>query len=374
MDVAFVTTRLVDHDAQGNFTAATLSELKSRFKGRVTLYTFAFERPQVEGVEVKFLGKDNGHSIRSNLDALLRTSKLAKELESYDLVILAGPDLGAIPAIHLAKRRNPRLRLSWVFHSMTPAQFLPAPKDRLLTRLRLAGYHMSMRRSDRVQTFSRFVKKELIDAGIAGEKITPTPFLIDQGRFAAGNREKIRSQYGCSDRFVLLYVGRLAPAKQVDLLLRAMAGLKGEPVTLILVGGGPEEGRLKTLAGELGVADSVRFAGRVPDGDLPDYYAACDAWVTASRHEGFCVPVVEAMAAGKPVIVPDVTAMPETADGAGLVYTPDMPGELGKRIKELKADSARYHLLSEKARNEAGRYDLAAGMGRYVDLIAGGPA
>jgi glycosyltransferase involved in cell wall biosynthesis len=218
------------------------------------------------------------------------------------------------------------------------------------------------------------VKKELTDAGIDGEKITPTPFLIDQGRFSAGDREKIRTRYGCNDRFVLLYVGRLAPAKQVDLLLRAMAGLKSEPVTLILVGGGPEEGRLKALTGELGVADSVRFAGRVPDDELPDYYAACDAWVTASRHEGFCVPVVEAMAAGKPVIVPDVTAMPETADGAGLVYVPDMPDALGELIKDLKADSARYRLLSEKARSEAGRYDLAAGMGRYVDLIAGGPA
>lgn len=54
----------------------------------------------------------------------------------------------------------------------------------------------------------------------------------------------------------------------------------------------------------------------MPDAELADYYVACDAWTTASEHEGFCVPIMETMAAGKPVIVPRAGAMPETAGDA----------------------------------------------------------
>jgi glycosyltransferase involved in cell wall biosynthesis len=371
MDIAFVTTRLIDKDAQGNFSAATLSALKQRCKGRVTLYTFAYERPPVEGVEVRYLGKAHVHSTRSNIDAFLRTRQIAKELAGYDLILLAGPDMGVLPAIHMAKRQNPRLRLTWIYHSMTPPEYLPSMKDRILTRLRLAAFHMSMRRSDLVQTFSGFVKKELTDSGIDAEKIMSAPFLIDTGRFSSGDREKVRAQYGCGDRFVLLYVGRLAPAKRVDRLLWVMGKLEDAPVMLIVIGGGPEEGRLKVLASGMGLDDTVRFAGRVPDNKLPDYYAACDAWVTASDHEGFCVPIVEAMAAGKPVIVPDLAAMPETAGSAGLAYAPGDATALASAIKTLASDRESYRRMAAKAVGMASRFDIDTAMDGYIDLLCG---
>lgn len=373
MDIAFVTTRLVENDAQGNFSAATLAALKGR-AGRVTLYAFAYERPPVEGIEVRFLGGRNGHSLKSNAAALARTLQSAKELAAFDLLVLAGPDVGALPAVHLAKRRNPRMRLFWVYHSMTPPELLPSFKERLLTRLRGIAYRMSMRRSDRVQTFSEFVKKELTDAGIDGYKIVPAPFLIDTRRFASGDRDRIRAKYELSDRFVLLYVGRLAPAKRVDRLIRAMALLKGEQVALVIVGGGPEEARLKALAAGLGVGGAVKFAGRVPDAELPDYYAACDAWATASEHEGFCVPIVEAMAAGRPVVVPDVTAMPETAGDAGLVFRPGDIDGLGRCIRAISSDRALYERLAGSARSRAGAFDVYKAMEAYTAMLTGAEA
>jgi glycosyltransferase involved in cell wall biosynthesis len=372
MDIAFVTTRLVDRDAQGNFSAATLAALQARGGGRVTLYTFAYERPPVAGVEVRFLGGGNGHGIGTNLKAFLRTFATAKELATYDRLVLAGPDVGALPAVHRAQRLNPGLQLIWVYHGTTPPEQLASARERLLARFRKRAYVRSMRRSDRVKTDSQFTRDELIARGIDPAKITAIPIGVDLSRFSPGDGSAVRPAPGAGDRFLLLYVGRLAGGKRADNLLRAMALMKGERVTLTLVGSGPERERLETLARELGVGDSVTFAGQVPDGELPGFYRACDAWVTASEHEGFCVPVVEAMACGKPVIVPDITAMPETAGGAGLAYRHGDVDDLVRCIRRLATDRALYDRLAGQATAEVARYGMAAVMARYLELIENG--
>jgi phosphatidylinositol alpha-1,6-mannosyltransferase len=110
---------------------------------------------------------------------------------------------------------------------------------------------------------------------------------------------------------VILTVGRLAERKGHDIVLRALPTvLRKFPETrYLIVGTGPEEQRLRHLAVELGVAEQVVFAGRMPDEDLPDCYAACDVFVMVSREipakgdvEGFGIVYLEANAQGKPVV------------------------------------------------------------------------
>jgi glycosyltransferase involved in cell wall biosynthesis len=371
VDVAIVTTRIVDRDAQGNFTAASLAELMARGSGRVALYTFAYERPPIDGVEVRFLGGVNRHGLGTNVRAFLRTLKNARELAGYDRLVLAGPDVGALPAIHLAKRRNPKMRLIWVYHGLTPPEQLASIKDRLLTRVRRLAYARSMKRSDRIKTDSRYSKDELAGWGVDPSKVTVIPIGIDLTRFSPGPGDNVRASFGVGDRFLLLYVGRLASGKRVDNLIRAIAKMKEMPVALVIVGGGPERERLEAFAIELGVKGAVRFAGRVTDEALPDYYRACDAWVTASEHEGFCVPVVEAMACGKPVIVPDITAMPETARGVGLIYPPGDVGELTRSVMSLTSKKELYDSLSANAVRRAMAYDINTVLDSYIGLILG---
>lgn len=370
VDVALVTTRIVDRDAQGNFTAATLAALKARNDGRVVLYTFAYARPPVDGVEIKYLGGGNGHNIGANVRAFLRTSRTAKELSAFDRLVLAGPDIGALPAVHLAKRRNPDLRLIWVYHGLTPPGQLTSFKDKFLTRVRRWAYARSMKHSDLVKTDSGHSKDDLAGWGIDPAKVTVIPLGIDLSRFSPGPDDgKVRAATGIGDRFLLLYVGRLASGKRVDNLIRAMAMMKDRPVALVIVGEGPERDRLVALAREQDVESVVKFAGRVGDDELPGYYRACDAWVTASEHEGFCVPVVEAMACGKPAVVPDVTAMPETAGGAGLVYRHGDLDQFVLCIGRLMTDRALYESLAGRAAAEVTRFDIAAVMSRYLELI-----
>lgn len=365
MDTAIVTTRMLEKDAIGNFTMASAAALRKL--GKVSVYTFSYERPAVDGVKVRLLGNRNGHGIDTNLQALLATRRLARELSKYDVLLIVNPDLGSMPAYHQARRYNPKLKIMWTFHGLTPASYMDTAKDRFLEMIRLWSYIRSMRRSGSVQVFSRSMKNEVARWGVDPSKIVVMPLGVDLGRMAGGNGRRIRDKYGIGDQFVLLYVGRLVNFKHADELIKALSKVPG--TGLVVVGGGPERENLEKLAGELGLGSRVFFAGMVPDSELQDYYAACDAWATASRHEGFCVPVIEAMAAGKPCIVPELAAMPETAGEAGLTYPPGDVDSLAKKIRALMDDRALYERLAASAKARASSFETSAVMERYVKMV-----
>lgn len=144
---------------------------------------------------------------------------------------------------------------------------------------------------------------------------------IDVARFAAGRRDTVRKRYGIGpDDIVLLYVGRIVKEKNLAFLLKSLAPLlcgdaacgdaprgdasHGVPrVRLMLVGGGPDFEALQNLAAQLGVARNTIFTGFVEPADMPDYYAASDVFVFASRTETQGVSIAEALAAGLPCVV-----------------------------------------------------------------------
>ncbi len=123
----------------------------------------------------------------------------------------------------------------------------------------------------------------------------------------------------------LLHVGHLEPRKHLDLLLRALALLPAarRPV-LQLVGSDAGAGAsLRDLAHQLGIADHVQFRGGVDDGELARCYAAARAVAVPSRHEGFGLCALEALAHGRPVLVAAAGALPEVVGAAGTVLPVD---------------------------------------------------
>jgi glycosyltransferase involved in cell wall biosynthesis len=177
------------------------------------------------------------------------------------------------------------------------------------------------------------------------------PFGIDAARFASTPAVQARARAlkaGWGGRPVVLAVGRLVGYKGFDVLLRAAAGLEA---TVVLVGTGPEEARLRALAG----ANTV-FAGRVSEPDLVAYYHACDVFCLPSVTiaEAFGIVLLEAMACGKPLVT---TTLPTgvsavNRDGVtGLAVPPGDAGALRDSLGALLGDAGRRRAMGEAARN-----------------------
>lgn len=141
------------------------------------------------------------------------------------------------------------------------------------------------------------------------EKIYSSDFnahLIPLGINRPPPPKRTRADFGfSSDELLLVALGRLVSRKAVDQLLHSMKDLADANARLVIVGDGPQEMSLKTLAGELGVADRVTFVGHVDESAKYDLLHASDIFVTTTQHEGFGLVFLEGMACGLPVVCYD---------------------------------------------------------------------
>jgi glycosyltransferase involved in cell wall biosynthesis len=157
--------------------------------------------------------------------------------------------------------------------------------------------------------------------------------------------------------FKVITASRLIPLKRVDNVIEAVA--KCDDVGLVVVGDGPERGRLEELVQAYGLADRVYFAGQRSKAETLSFMAACDLFVLNSTHETFPHVLLEAMSLGLPVIATAVGGTPEVVkDGEnGRLILPTDNGALSEALlKLLSASAERRHLASE-ARHTTQRFD-----------------
>lgn len=166
------------------------------------------------------------------------------------------------------------------------------------------------RAADAVIANAEYSRKRLLDLNIPTDRIHKlTPGVDSSMFFPARPNPELKARYKLDGKFVLLTVARLVRRKGHDRVLEAVAKLSQEfpNIRYLIVGTGPEEGELRTLASKLEVSHLVHFVGFVPDVDLPEYYRLCDLMVMPNREEngdieGFGITFLEASATGKPVI------------------------------------------------------------------------
>ncbi|HYL80030.1 MAG TPA: glycosyltransferase family 4 protein [Candidatus Acidoferrum sp.] len=181
-----------------------------------------------------------------------------------------------------------------------------ALSSRQLTLLMRCAYGAA----DRIIANSRNTQALLCRVGVPEARVTRIAPGVDIRHFTPGDPEDSRRRLGLQGQRVLLSVGRLQRRKGQDLVIQALPGLLADMPDLcyLIVGTGEEDSRLRSLADELGVGSHVRFAGAVPDRELPDFYRACDVFVLPNREEanqdieGFGIVFLEANACGKPVV------------------------------------------------------------------------
>ena len=115
--------------------------------------------------------------------------------------------------------------------------------------------------------------------------------------------------------------------------------------------------------------DAVILAGSVTGAELEAYFQAADVFVCASDHEGFCVPLAEAMGHGVPIVAYGVTAVPETVGGAGLVLPDKSPCRSPRRWAGARSTRRSAGVLAAAGRERAAGFDLAASTQRFVSLV-----
>jgi 1,2-diacylglycerol 3-alpha-glucosyltransferase len=161
-----------------------------------------------------------------------------------------------------------------------------------------------------------------------------------------GPDESLRARYALpAGRPLILSVGRLSPEKRADVLIEALATQDVTDTVLALAGSGPDEGRLRELAGRRGVAERVRFLGFIPGTDLPGLYRLADVFAIASEAELQSLVTMEAMASGLPVVAVNAGALGELVHAGenGFLARPgraaDVAGSLDLlcRDRELRA-------------------------------------
>ncbi len=259
------------------------------------------------------------------------------------------------------------------YHNLTPSFFL-APYDPLAAR-RLEVARSQMRalasRAYAAAAPSSFSAAELEEAGYARVLKVPYPLAP-----VAGEGRRIPAAAGRSARPLrLLFVGRITPNKALEQLLRLTVLLRklGVSCEACMVGGVHlplYRKYLEDLAESLGLG-SAPFVGQVSGEELESHYRRADFFVSFSRHEGFFVPAVEAMARGLPVIALARGAVPETVGWGGVVVPEDDTAVFAAVILELLESPRLYEALS-KAGSERAKELCDPGRLReaYVEFIS----
>jgi glycosyltransferase involved in cell wall biosynthesis len=164
--------------------------------------------------------------------------------------------------------------------------------------------------------------ERLRDVGVT-VRIEVVPSGIDVKHFGAGRRdEAVRRNAGATpgDR-VVLYVGRLAKEKNVELLIEALARTPDASLKLAVAGDGPLRAQLEALAGARGLSQRIRFLGNVARADLPALYASADAFAMPSTTETQGLVIAEALAAGSYVVAADAPQSANVLEGAGALVS-----------------------------------------------------
>jgi glycosyltransferase involved in cell wall biosynthesis len=205
----------------------------------------------------------------------------------------------------------------------------------------------TVNRAARVLTPSEFSRRAILrHYAIAEEKVVVVPNAVSS-QFRPIDREVARAaiqrKFGFRRPFVLT-VGDLQPRKNPVGLLHAFEDvLRAQPKLrhdLVFVGKETWYSHdLHRAVKRSPVRDRVRFAGFVEDADLLQFYGACDLFVFPSFYEGFGLPILEAMACGRAVACSRLTAMPEVANAAGILFDPGSKEEIARAMLDVLLDS-----------------------------------
>lgn len=282
-----------------------------------------------------------------------RLQGLVREVRP-DILHAHSPILNGLPALSVARREGLPLvyevRAFWEDAAVNLHGARPWGPRYRATR-GLESY--LLRRADGVVTICQGLRRDVLGRGIAAEKVTVVPNAVDLSSFrnAPPRDPALLARLGLEPGAAIGFIGSFYAYEGLDLLIEALAELRGElaGLKLLLVGGGPQEARLKALARDLGVEDRAIFTGRVPHEEVERYYGLLDVLVYP-RHRMRLTELVtplkplEAMAQGKLVFASDVGGHQELIEDGktGFLFPAGDKAGLVRALHDLFARRARW--------------------------------
>jgi glycosyltransferase involved in cell wall biosynthesis len=221
-------------------------------------------------------------------------------------------------------------------------------------------FRLLLRMHDRVIVVNSELETFLHRLGLPSDRVVRIPNGVDGDTFRAvspSQQRRARVSHGLPlEKHVVLYVGRLAHVKGVDVLLRAWAGVSEDlrdRAVLVIVGDGEERGRLEELATRLDVAASVIFAGERTE--VHGFYRAADVFILPSRTEGLSNALLEAMACELPVIASDGGGSPDVVEDGrtGLLFSSENEGHLTRCLERMLRTPQAWAEMGRRARVDA---------------------
>jgi len=324
-----------------------------------------------EGVPVRIFGRRRSGRWRDYTFALAVAWTLFRERRNYDLIYFL------MQGIHLATglpvgRGLGKAMVMKVSGSSLITLMCQSWVGRLELRWLKSWVH-------RIMILNEGMAAEAAAAGLDSKRLLWMPNPVDTTDFAPCarvDRDKWRLELGIPEASrCVVFVGRLAPEKELSSLLRAMSSVarRVPHVLLLLVGDGPSRAELEKLAGTLELNSNVRFVGRQTVVQVRKWLQASDVFTLISSNEGFPCSLVEAMSVALPSVVSDIPANTQLVDHGvhGLHAVLMNAGSIAEALIALLEDDETARHMGRMARERViENYSIEKVIGRYEKLFA----
>ena len=306
-----------------------------------------------KGIKLHHIGKKLGFSVKAVL-------KLFQSLDQFAPDVIHTHMYACVYAALWPKvRRTPFLH---TFHT------LPEVENTRFVRRVLTKFLVSRRIMTPV-AISESNRRMVADYyHVPMERVPVVHNPVDVKRFASGVKDS-------DGVFRFITAGRFSPEKNHQMMYRAFAAFleRGHNARLLMLGRGEEEASLKALAEELGISSRIDYAGYVEN--VEDYLKSADVFLLSSHYEAQPLCVLEAMAAGLPVISTDVGGVIDIVTDNGILIESDDADAMAEAMERLYLDGSLRGSMSGRSARNAGAFDVSTTVAGYSELyrrLAGG--
>ena len=327
------------------------------------VFVFTFGEIDTQNDEPNIIRSPGFPFVKTGYYLNLTFNKASRRL-LYTMDIVHGhhPFLSGPLAIQYCKPRNiPVLFTNHTRYDLYVSAYVPFLPDAIGEAAMHAYLPNFYRSANLVIAPSKGVRDVLINLGVDAP-IQIIPNGVDLVPFQKPATPQDRLQFNISsEKILLMYVGRLGPEKNLNFLLRAFGGTAQayKNIHLILVGDGPERENLTALVNQMGLSERVTFTGFVPYPNIPGYLHMADAFVTASVTEVHPLSIIEAMAAGLPVLGITSPGVGDTiTDGVNGFLSDHEIASFTAKMVRVVTDHDLRHLMGVRAQQDSQQYDI----------------